>query len=106
MERENALSISRVDTQSVIIDQILAAERCEAATGPAVKPNVATDANAPDEAIDPLDAFMAEINEMEKAQNPPMQESSNKPKGRFHDEDEYDPAAEYMQVGTPPPVGS
>lgn len=82
--------------------QIACAERCEAATGLAGDPAGAAAAAAADgeDEDDPLDAFMAEINALDKSSEPAAQaQSAAKSTGRFHEEDEYDPAAEFVQVG-------
>ena len=82
--------------------QIACAERCEAATGLAGDPGGAAAAAAADgeDEDDPLDAFMAEINALDKSSEPAVQaRSAAKSTRRFHEEDEYDPAAEFLQVG-------
>lgn len=77
--------------------------RCEEATGPAVRPtgNGGVDNNAApaeEEDIDPLDAFMAEMKQLEQASD--AQAPAAKPAGKAAAErfDDLDPAADFLEV--------
>lgn len=84
--------------------QVKAAVRCEEATGPAVRPDCKSGAGnsmapADEEEVDPLDAFMAEMKELEKASDAqaPSARAAGKPAAeRF---DDLDPAADFLEVG-------
>lgn len=70
------------------------ARECEAATGPAVREaEPAAASAAPDEELDPLDAFMAEMKELESTA------PAAKPRGKAGRIEEADPAADFMEVG-------
>ncbi|KAK9828689.1 hypothetical protein WJX72_001532 [[Myrmecia] bisecta] len=71
------------------------AEECEGATGPALQPETATQATtATEEEDDPLDAFMASINEEVDANRP----AAKRPKAGIELDEDEDNVADFMEV--------